>query len=213
MSIKNFEQFINESVEINKERLSNNDVINDTFSKLVNKSRQIIEQNVEKLIAELKLVDRAIEMINERYGEHIIGEPEIRIAESVRDLDYKNNDPNYRDIQGVYEIYLEFNTDMPSIERDNYYNDLKKLKEEIEDVFYYGYVNYDKKKGDDIFGGDLNTIIRLSFSWENINASGTNGKKDVPMKICLSIDGITADELSYVCFLRGGSKLEHILKF
>ena len=35
MSIKNFEQFINESAEVNKERLSSNDIINDAYSKLL----------------------------------------------------------------------------------------------------------------------------------------------------------------------------------
>ena len=44
MSIKKFEQFINESVEVNKERLCNNEAMNEIYSKLVELSRQSLDR-------------------------------------------------------------------------------------------------------------------------------------------------------------------------
>ena len=84
MSVKKFEQFINESVEVNNERLSNNDVINDAYSKLVELSKKSFERSVKKLTLQFNLIERAIKMITEKYGDIIVGNPTIEINPILR---------------------------------------------------------------------------------------------------------------------------------
>ena len=182
MSIKKFEQFINESVEVNKEKLCNNETINNAYSKLVEFSRQSFERNIEKLTLQLKLIDRAIEMIKERYGEHIISEPEIYIKE----IETGSNGSYYKS-EGMYTIDLEFNTDIQCSEHDDYQDDINNLKREINKVFNEEYNN----EYIDIYEEPL--YIRESYFHDY-------GKKDdEPMEMNICIDGIFTTGLISLC--------------
>ena len=172
MSIKNFEQFINESVEVNKERLCNNEAMNEIYSKLVELSRQSLDRNIEKLTLQLKLIERAFEMIKEKYGEHIVGEEkEIRIGGDIG----RNYHRDYYD--GMNDIEIEFNTDIPSIEYEDYYDDfVVKLENNINDLFDLEYnneyVNWEDRLNIDLGIDDENDPLKISVRVSGINTIG-----------------------------------------
>jgi hypothetical protein len=196
MSIKKFEQFINESVEVNKEKLCNNETINNAYSKLVELSRQSFERNIEKLTLQLKLIDRAIEMIKGRYGDHIISEPKIYIKE----IETGSNGSYYKS-EGMYTIDLEFNTDIQCSEHDDYQDDIDNLEREINKVFNDEYNN----EYIGIYEEPL--YVRESYFHEY-------GKKDnEPMEIIIRIDGIFTTGLISLCRFNNSSyNLEKLLK-
>ena len=182
MSIKNFEQFINESAEVNKERLSRNDIINDAYSKLLNLSRDCFDKNIKKLTLQLNLIDQVIKMIKERFGEHIVGEPEIYIHEIEMDSNNK-----YYYSEGMYEIDFDFNTDIPfneDYDPEDYDKDnIDALNEEIKKLFNRDYFDLD---------GEEDRLYTKGVCFYNYNRNDN-------MTIKIEIDGIYTSGLINLC--------------
>lgn len=153
MNIKKFEQFVNESVENNINSLCNNKDINDAYSKLIEISKKSFNEYIAKLTAQLRLIDQTIEMIMDKYGNHIVGEPKVYID--------KIDNGYSRD--GMDNIELSFNTNIPSAELDNYIDDIDEtLRKEIENAF-------DEFCRDDMFSGRYNNIFVESLSFIEYN--------------------------------------------
>jgi hypothetical protein len=181
MSVKKFEQFINESVEVNNERLSNNDVINDAYSKLVELSRKSFERSVKKLTLQFNLIERAIKMITEKYGDIIVGNPTIEINpidKSFRDdLSYGMN---------CIDIYID--TNIPSIEYDNYQDDYDDFISELNSMF-------DKEYNMTEYCDMFNDSLYIDDAYFKYNRYDDNE----PMKISMVINGIYTTGLVNLC--------------
>lgn len=153
MNIKKFEQFVNESVENNINSLCNNKDINDAYSKLIEISKKSFNEYIAKLTAQLRLIDQTIEMIMDKYGNHIVGEPEVYIDKI--DNGYSRN--------GMDNIELSFNTNIPSTEYEDYMDDIDEtLRKEIENAF-------DEFCRNDMFSGRFNNIFIESLSFIEYN--------------------------------------------
>ena len=153
MNIKKFEQFVNESVENNINSLCNNKDINDAYSKLIEISKKSFNEYIAKLTAQLRLIDQTIEMIMDKYGNHIVGEPEVYIDKI--DNGYSRN--------GMDNIELSFNTIIPSTEYEDYMDDIDEtLRKEIENAF-------DEFCRNDMFSGRFNNIFIESLSFIEYN--------------------------------------------
>ncbi len=175
MSIKKFEQFISESIE-RKNKLSNNEIVNNTYSKLISYSREKIEEYISNLNMELLLVDNVIEVVKKKYEEHIIGEPEVDITRINNGYD---ND-------GMSGIFFIFNTDIESIYRDDYQDDIDKLNKEIEDIIYEFCLEH--------FGGKVRTD-----RWINIAFIDNGRKDDEPMDLEVEVSIVNAKGLVDLC--------------
>jgi hypothetical protein len=178
MSIKKFEQFISESIESidRKNKLSNNEVVNNTYSKLISYSREKIEEYISNLNMELLLVDNVIEVVKKKYEEHIIGEPEVDI----------NRINNGYDNDGMSGISFIFNTDIESVYRDDYQDDIDKLKKEIEDIIYDFSLEH--------FGGE-----RRTDRWVRITFIDTGREDDEPMDLEVEVSIVNAKGLVDLC--------------
>jgi hypothetical protein len=153
MNIKKFDQFVNESVENNINSLCNNKDINDAYSKLIEISKKSFNEYIAKLTAQLRLIDQTIEMIMDKYGNHIVGEPEVYIDKI--DNGYSRN--------GMDNIELSFNTNIPSTEYEDYMDDIDEtLRKEIENAF-------DEFCRNDMFSGRFNNIFIESLSFIEYN--------------------------------------------
>lgn len=181
MSVKKFEQFINESVEVNNEILSNNDVINDAYSKLVELSRKSFERSVKKLTLQFNLIERAIKMITEKYGDIIVGNPTIEINpidKSFRD------DISY----GMNCIDIHIDTNIPSIEYDNYQDDYDDFISKLNSMFNK---EYNMTEYCDMFNDSL-YIDDAYFKYNHYD-------DNEPMKISMVINGIYTTGLVNLC--------------
>lgn len=181
MSVKKFEQFIKESVEVNNERLSNNDVINDAYNKLVELSKKSFERSVKKLTLQFNLIERAIKMITEKYGDIIVGNPTIEINpidKSFRDdISYGMN---------CIDIYID--TNIPSIEYDNYQNDYDDFISELNSMF-------DKEYNMTEYCDMFNDSLYIDDAYFKYNHYDDNE----PMKISMVINGIYTTGLVNLC--------------
>ena len=111
-------------------------------------------------------------MIKEKYGEHIVGEEkEIRIGGDIG----KNYHRDY--YAGMNDIEIEFNTDIPSIEYEDYYDDFKvKLENDINDLFDLEYndkyVNWEDRLNIDLGLDDENDPLKINIRVSGINTIG-----------------------------------------
>ncbi len=175
MSIKNFEQFINESAEVNKERLSINDIINDAYTKLIETSKNVFENNIKKLTLQFPYIDNAINLAIERYGDIFVGDPDISISSPK----YGNN---------MDEIVIYFNTNVPSIEYKNYEDDVNEFNKKFENIGEEFYFKASKHNID---------IYNNKFE---INAGFYDGEHDDdPLYFKMFINGIYSDYLVDFC--------------
>ena len=181
MSVKKFEQFIKESVEVNNERLSNNDVINDAYNKLIELSKKSFERSVKKLTLQFNLIERAIKMITEKYGDIIVGNPIIEINpidKSFRDdISYGMN---------CIDIYID--TNIPGIEYDNYQNDYDDFISELNSMF-------DKEYNMTEYCDMFNDSLYIDDAYFKYNHYDDNE----PMKISMVINGIYTTGLVNLC--------------
>ena len=140
-------------MENNINSLCNNKDINDAYSKLIEISKKSFNEYITKLTAQLRLIDQTIEMIMDKYGNHIVGEPKVYIDKI--DNGYSRN--------GMDNIELSFNTNIPSTEYEDYMDDIDEtLRKEIENEF-------DEFCRNDMFSGRFNNIFIESLSFIEYN--------------------------------------------
>lgn len=172
MSIKKFEQFINEGFRFNEERLSSNDVINDAYTKLIKISKNTFENNIKKLTLQFPYIDKAIDLIMETYGDIFVSDPDVRVE---RDMD---------------QIVIFFETDIPSIKYEKYNDEIDKFNKKLKNICEDFSIEA-SEEGIDIY--ENNFEIYCSF----LNARGRY--IDDTLTLQIEIKGLFSDYLINFC--------------